>query len=125
MILHFLFTLDSSKAYAVNLHTALGISKSSVSSTLKSLKRKGYLEIISDASDDRKKKLILTDKANRMRESIDHKLQMQQEQISREIPSEHLLWIEKDLNTMINNLKKQEQEGQSYAQNASGSGEAI
>lgn len=42
--LHVLLSRKDPMVYAVNLHEALGLSKSAVSATLKALKQKGYLQ---------------------------------------------------------------------------------
>lgn len=118
MILHHLFSLENTDMYAVNLHNALGISKSSISSALKALKKNGYLKITADPSDDRKKILCLTDKAYAMQDTMACELQKQQELLCRNIPDERLTRLEEDLNIMIGNLKnkkKGKQEEDTYA----------
>ena len=55
IVLHYLLAHEDQAIYAVDLHATLGISKSSVSSTLKSLKQKGYLRMAENPKDDRKK----------------------------------------------------------------------
>ena len=62
-VLHYLLAQKGQVVYAVDLHELLGISKSSVSSALKSLKQKGYLTTAGDPVDDRKKRIALTPKA--------------------------------------------------------------
>ena len=127
MILHLLYSLDGSSGYAANLSNSLGISKATMSAALKSLKQKGYLEIAGDAVDDRKKQLVLTGKARCIEQSISMELQKQQALLCRNIPAEHLKWLEDDLKIMIRNLKntKEEQEESSYAENTSGAGKTI
>lgn len=112
MILHLLYSLDSSTGYAVNLCNTLGISHASMSTALKALKKKGYLKITADSSDDRKKMLILTEKAYSVQQTIACSLQNQQEHLCENIPTEHLLWLEEDLNIMIGNLKNEKEEKQ-------------
>ena len=127
MILRLLYSLDGSGRYAVNLCDSLGISHATMSSALKALKRKGYLEIVGDAADDRRKLLVLTEKARCMEQSISLELQKQQMLLCRNIPSEHLQWLEEDLKIMIQNLKNEKtgQEEPSYAENTSITGKTI
>lgn len=118
MILRLLYSLDGSEVYAVDLHNALRISKASVSSAIKMLKKNGYLKITVDSSDDRKKKLVLTEKAYSVQDTIAYSLQKQQELLCQNIPADHLPWLEEDLNIMISNLKNKKiagQEEQFYA----------
>ena len=61
ILLHYLLTHKGQDIYGVDLHTTLGISKSSVSSTLKALKQKGYLRMKENPLDDRKKQIVLTE----------------------------------------------------------------
>ena len=48
---------------AADLHKALGLSKSALSSTLKELQAKQYLLTVETPEDDRKKRLVLTSRA--------------------------------------------------------------
>lgn len=118
IILHYLYSSDGSQVYAVNLHNALGISKAAISCALKMLKKKGYLKVDVEPSDDRKRKIALTDKAYSVKETINCNLQKQQELLCQNIPPNHLPWLEEDLNIMISNLNNEkitEQEEQFYA----------
>ena len=73
-VLHYLLAQKGQIVYAVDLHEILGISKSSVSSALKSLKQKGYLTTAGDPVDDRKKRIALTQKAMDMEQAIEASL---------------------------------------------------
>ena len=125
MVLHFLYSLDNSESYAANLCSVMGISSVTISTALKDLRKKGYLKVFADAADDRRKKIVLTPKAFGAQKAIEKHLQMQQALLCRNIPAEHLLWLENDLQTMIQNTKTQRQEESTYAENASGADKAI
>lgn len=125
MVLHFLYSLDRSESYAANLCSVMGISSVTISTALKGLRKKGYLKVFADAADDRRKKIVLTPKAFGVQKAIENHLQKQQALLCRNIPAEHLLWLEDDLKTMIQNMKTQRQEDLTYAENASGAGKAI
>ena len=107
MVLHYLLTHKEQSVYAVDLHTILGISKSSISSTLKMLRKKGYLKMEENPSDDRKKKIVLTSKAYHVENIINANLQRQQRRLYREISDQHVRWLEEDLNTMLYNIKQE------------------
>lgn len=57
-LLYYLLTHREQEAYGIQLHATLGISKSSISSTLKLLRKKGYLRMREEPSDDRKKQML-------------------------------------------------------------------
>ena len=106
-VLHYLLTKKEQVVYAVNLHEILGISKSSVSSALKSLKQKGYLTTVGEPADDRKKRIALTQKAIDMEKAIETSLQEQQMQLCQEIPPQRLKWLENDLTVMLMNIRNE------------------
>lgn len=106
-VLHYLLTQKEQAVYAVDLHEILGISKSSVSSALKSLKQKGYLTTAGEPADDRKKRIALTQKAIDMEKAIETSLQEQQMQLCQEIPPQRLKWLENDLAVMLMNIRNE------------------
>ena len=90
--------------YAVDLHEALGLSRSSISAALKGLEQKGCLTILRDPSDDRRKQLILSDSACRMRAQLEQEQQREQA-LCRGIPPGQLAEIRRGLEIMLQNLK--------------------
>ena len=107
ILLHYLLTHKGQDIYGVDLHTTLGISKSSVSYTLKALKQKGYLRMKENPLDDRKKQIVLTEKAYNAEQLIHTSLLAQQKRLCQEIPKQRLEWLEEDLDQMLSNLKKE------------------
>lgn len=107
VVLHYLLTHKEQDIYGVDLHTILGISKSSISSTLKALKQKGYLKMKVNPLDDRKKQIVLTDKAYNAQQLIDSGLIEQEKILCKEIPEHRLEFLEKDLDKMLCNLKSE------------------
>ena len=67
LALSYLFSREGYVTYSTQLHKQFGISKPAISSTLKGLKKKGYLEMVVNEADDRKK----TNRPNA--ESLRHK----------------------------------------------------
>lgn len=107
VVLHYLLAHKEQDIYGVDLHTTLGISKSSISSTLKALKQKGYLKMKVNPLDDRKKQIVLTEKAYKAQQLIDSGLIEQQKILCKEIPEKRLELLEKDLDKMLCNLKRE------------------
>lgn len=107
IMLYYLLMHKGQDIYGVDLHTTLGISKSSVSSTLKALKQKGYLRMKENPLDDRKKQIVLTEKACDTEKVIHSKLLAQQKRLCQEIPKQRIQWLEEDLNQMLCNLEKE------------------
>ena len=89
----------------VDLHTRLGISKSCVSATLKALKQKGYLCLKENPTDDRKKQIILTQKAYDAEGAIHAGVAAQQDLLCRRIPRQRLEGLARDLEQMLRNLQ--------------------
>lgn len=107
IVLQYLLSQKSQAMYAVDLHAALGISKSTISSTLRGLKQKGYLIMTENPADDRKKQIVLTDKAFDMKKTIDASLQEQQKQLCKAISPQRLKWLEDDLTIMLTNIRNE------------------
>lgn len=106
VILHYLLTHQGMYIYGIDLHVILGISRSSISATLKALKNKGYINMRENPSDDRKKKIVLTKKSYDMQQQIDASLIAQQRQLYQGVPEERLNQLEKDLDQMLVNMKQ-------------------
>ena len=101
VVLHYLLTHRQQDIYGVDLHAELGISKSSVSSALKTLRQNGYLTLRDDPQDDRKKQIVLTEKAFSVEQAIQRGLELQQKQLCRGIPEEHLAWLEQEKSPLL------------------------
>lgn len=57
--------------------------------------------------DDRKKQIVLTEKAYNAEQLIHTSLLAQQKRLCQEIPKQRLEWLEEDLDQMLSNLKKE------------------
>lgn len=107
ILLQYLLAHKGQEICGVDLHTTLKISKSSVSSTLKALKQKGYVNLREDPMDDRKKQILLTEKAYNAEQLIQSSLLRQQKYLCEGIPTQRLQYLEEDLEQMLCNLKKE------------------
>ena len=104
-LLYYLLTHKEQENHVIKLHTALGISNASISATLKALRRNGYLCMEEDPSDDRKKQIILTQKAYDAEPRIGAGLAAQQKRMCNQISAPRLLQLAEDLEQMLRNLK--------------------
>lgn len=109
LMLDYLLTRKGGVPYATDLHIESGISKSAISSTLKGLRKKGYLEMTIDPVDDRKKQIVLTDKARQAEQQIEASLQKRQACLCQEIPEQNLKILEESLRHMLANMKQENQ----------------
>lgn len=106
IVLQYLLSSRQEPIYSVDLHEALGISKSTISATLTVLREKGYVQLEDNPEDDRKKQILLTDKAVAMGEKLDASLQWQERQLCRGISSQCLKNLEDDLTMMLANVRQ-------------------
>lgn len=106
IMLHYMFSQGDEDLYATDIHAAFGISRATISTILKSLKKKGYLVMEGDALDDRKKRLILTQKAYEKHEEVEELLRKRGEDMCRGISKQELQTTEQVLCRMLSNLKK-------------------
>ncbi len=90
---------------AADLHKALGLSKSALSSTLKELQAKQYLLTAETPEDDRKKLLVLTARAFDAEEKLWTSLREQQQRLCGDIPAQRLDQLERDLEAMLQRMK--------------------
>ena len=107
ILLQYLLAHKGQEICGIDLHTTLRISKSSVSSTLKALKQKGYVNLREDPMDDRKKQILLTEKAYNAEQLIQSSLLRQQKYLCEGISKQRLRYLEEDLEQMLCNLKKE------------------
>lgn len=91
---------------AADLHKALGLSKSALSSTLKELQAKQYLLTAETPEDDRKKLLVLTARAFDAEEKLWTSLREQQQRLCGDIPAQRLDQVERDLEAMLQRMKR-------------------
>lgn len=91
---------------AADLHKALGLSKSALSSTLKELQAKQYLLTVETPEDDRNKRLVLTSRAFANESDLWSALREQQQRLCGDIPAQRLDRLERDLEAMLQRMKR-------------------
>lgn len=107
LILGYLFSKSGESVYSVDLHAHLCLSKSAISAELKKLRGSGYLQLLENPGDDRKKRIVLTEKALQIRKVIDEGLHKREELICRGIDKESIEITRKCLFAMRDNVRKE------------------
>ena len=108
VMLEYLLTQKQGPIYSMDLHKCIGISKAAVSATLKGLYAKGYITFQREQSDERKKRIFLTDKALREAEVIEKEMQAGETRLCQGISQENIEVIRQGLYQMIQNMKEGE-----------------
>lgn len=106
MMLKHLLNQNKKEYCLTDICTEARLSKATGSVMLKTLRKKGYLQATSDSEDDRKKKVVLTQKAYEMQDMIEEDLKRRTECIYKDISEEELEKLEHTLNKMVLNLRQ-------------------
>lgn len=110
LLLDYMLSQEENAFCATALHEEFGISKAALSSILKGLKQMGYLEIVSDPTDDRKKRIFLTSKACEEQKRIVEEMEESEALLCRGFSQEEKRGMEEYLDRMLFNLKKERKE---------------
>lgn len=125
IILNDLWQRQDQTTYAKDLQQHLGMSKSFISTTLKALKQKGYIQITEDKQDDRKKALVLTSQAVACQAEIAGSLQMLQSQLEEMFEPEHLTILESDLECLLRKCRASNERREGDAESIISTGERV
>ncbi len=106
LTLCYLLRHSESDLCAAQLHERLGVSKAALSATLKSLCRKGYLETAVFPDDDRKKRILLTPRAQQLRHRVEEQMTGHSIALCRGIPPGELDAAERVLVALLHNLRE-------------------
>lgn len=106
MMLEYLLSQNKEGYYLTDICMQTRLSRATVSVMLKALRKKGYLYVIADSGDDRKKKMILAQKAYEMTDVIQESLAIREKCIFKDISHEELRNLENTLNKIVMNLKQ-------------------
>lgn len=111
---------------ATDLHLILGISKPAISTLLKSLKKKGYLQIEVLPQDERKKSITLTAKAYSVHEQIATAMREREAALCRGISDRELDLLKQLLNKLIANMDQNNRlGGMNLDQNTTSSSQGV
>ena len=105
LILSYLLTRKESLPVAANMHEELGISRATISLHLKKLRQLGYIQTEVVSADNRKKEIILTQKAYNIEEELKSLRTQQEECLRRGIPEKYMDKLEENLQTMLSNIR--------------------
>lgn len=114
------FLLDhgsEQRIFSTELHLGLGISKSAVSMLLKKLRQKGYITLSPCLGDDRLKRIALTEKTWRLKQKLEEKVDVFQEQLYQGFTEKEYEQLGQSVQRMLTNLRLRE--------DVSGSGQRI
>lgn len=105
LLLSYLLTSKESLPVAANMHEELGISRATISLHLKKLRRLGYIQTDVVSADNRKKEIILTQKAYDIEPELEALSIRQEKCLGRGIPKRHMDRLEEDIRTMLSNIQ--------------------
>lgn len=106
VLLWHLLSCKEKEIFLAEVFAKAEISKATISVMLKALREKGYLIMKADSNDDRKKKIILTERAYEVQDAIEKSLKKRTECIYRGISEQELAVLENALEKIIANLKQ-------------------
>lgn len=105
-LLNEIFSMDSSCVNSTELCERIGFTRSSISRTLKELRKNGYVKMRLDKSDNRKKHIILTPKAYAAEGIVKDYIDSLNDCLVQEIPEHNLSGIESALRTILANVQE-------------------
>ncbi len=105
LILSYLLARKDSLPLAANMQESLGISRATISMHLKKLRQLGYIQTETVSADNRKKEIILTQKAYDIEEKLKALQARQEKCLGRGISERYMDKLEKNLQTMLSNIQ--------------------
>ena len=106
-LLNEIFSMDTPCVCSTELCERVGFARSSISRTLKELRKNGYVRMRMDQTDNRKKRVLLTPKAYAVKESVQEYIENLNHCLVREIPEGSLEGIESTLRTILDNIQQE------------------
>ena len=106
-LLNEIFSMDTPCVRSTELCERVGFARSSISRTLKELRKNGYVRMRMDQADNRKKRVFLTPKAYVARRSVQEYMENLNRCLVREIPEGSLEGIESTLRTILDNIQQE------------------
>lgn len=107
-MLNEMFSMEQDKGrYASSLSLRMGFSRATVSSTLKQLRKKGYIQMDMDAEDNRRKPIVLTLKAYEKKGAVKQYMDDLTQCLCRGISRHDLERMEQTLKTFLTNVQQE------------------
>lgn len=101
------FSMDAPCICSTDLSEKVGFTRSSISRTLKELKKNGYVKMKIDERDNRRKHIILTQKAISAKEEIENYIDNLNRCLVQEIPEERLNGTGDVLRSILDNIQRE------------------
>lgn len=92
---------------SAKLSAEIGLSRATISATLKNLKKKGYIELNTDSDDNRRKCIVLTKKAYTAERQTRDLMQGSQSCLCKGLSAAELCCVEQGLKHMLENLQRE------------------
>ena len=105
-LLNEIFSIDSSCVCSTELCERMGFTRSSISRTLKELRKNGYVKMKMDKDDNRKKHVVLTPKAYTVEGIVKDYIESLNDCLVQEIPEHRLEGIESTLRAILDNIQQ-------------------
>ena len=105
-LLNEIFSMDSPCVCSTELCERVGFTRSSISRTLKELRKNGYVKMKMDKDDNRKKHIVLTPKAHAAESIVKDYIENLNDCLVQEIPEHRLEGIESALRTILDNIQQ-------------------
>lgn len=108
LMLYEMFSIEENQSlYATDLCVRIGFSRSTVSSTLKQLRKKGFVRMSMDAKDNRKKPIVLTEKACEKEAAVKQYMDDLTRCLCRGIPRHDLDCMKQTLKIFLANVQQE------------------
>lgn len=108
LLLELLLETDPGRPlFSKDLGKRTGISRSTVSSMLKRMKKNGYLELVADEEDNRRKQIVLTPKAYQAQQEAASVMQELNQCLCRGLSEQEQACVRSALQTMLQNLQNE------------------
>lgn len=113
-VLGYILEHGDKKTNATDIHQQIHLSKASISVTIKKLRQKGFLEIRENPQDDRQKQIVITEKAQMVRDGILNRFGELQARIYCGISDDELCLMTALLIKMLSNLSEDRKENKTW-----------
>ena len=105
-LLNEIFSMDSPCVCSTELCERVRFARSSISRTLKELRKNGYVKMKMDKDDNRKKHVVLTPKAYTVEGIVKDYIESLNDCLVQEIPEHRLEGIESTLRAILDNIQQ-------------------
>ena len=105
MVLGYISETDNKELYQRDIELAFNIRRSTVSSIIQTIEEKGFIERQSVKDDARLKKLVLTDKSKKMRDTLMNRIELLEEKMTKGITKDEFAMFYRVIEKINHNLE--------------------